>query len=238
MADDKTALVTGGSRGIGRAIAKLLVKNDYSVIAVYKKSEVLSQALKIKYKKLLTFKADIGSEDDLKNVVDFTKKHFNHLDVLVNNAAIDIPGFMKDYKSNDWDTMMRVNLKSVFLLSQHCLPLLQKANDGVIINISSRLGIPDRAHPKFFMYGITKAGVNILTTCLAKELENTGIRVNAIMPTATKTDLLDKVMRKELQDQYAKEGKLGKPEEVAELVMELVNDTSASGKLLLDPRIA
>ncbi|OGK09304.1 hypothetical protein A2767_03660 [Candidatus Roizmanbacteria bacterium RIFCSPHIGHO2_01_FULL_35_10] len=133
--------------------------------------------------------------------------------------------------------MINTNLKSIFLFSKYSIPYLKHSKNPVIINISSRIGFPEYTEPKFVIYGMVKAGVTNFTVGLSKELVLTGIRVNAVIPTPTKTDLFNEVFTPEEEKGLIKKGKLGKPEDVANLVIELINDKSANGKILIDKRV-
>lgn len=234
----KTAIVTGATRGIGRAIAIKLAGLGCEVVGVYKSKGNLASELEKRYKNIYTIKADVGKEKEVKKVIERTIKKFNSLDILVNNAGIDIFGEIKDYRTEDWDEMINVNLKSVFLFSRESIPYLSQSENPVIINISSRIGYPEFTEPKFVVYGAVKAGVANFTVGLSKELANTGIRVNAVIPTPTKTDLFDEVFTPEEEEILKRKGKLGKPEEVADLVLQLIKDKTANGKILADKRVS
>lgn len=234
----KTAIVTGATRGIGKAIAIKLSDLGCEVVGVYKSNDKLASELEKQYKHIYTIKADVGDEKEVKKVIQITINKFNALNILVNNAGIDIFGEIENYRTKDWDNMINVNLKSVFLFSRESIPCLVKSKDAVIINISSRIGYPEFTEPKFVVYGAVKAGVTNFTVGLSKELTNTGIRVNAVIPIPTKTDLFDEVFTPKEEEILKKKGKLGKPEEVADLVLELIKDKTANGKILVDKRVS
>lgn len=234
----KTAIVTGATRGIGRAIAIRLSELGCKVVGVYKSNDKLASELGKQYKNIYPIKADIGQEKEIEKVIKTTINKFNTLDFLVNNVGIDIFGEIKNYRTEDWDEMINVNLRSVFLFSRDSIPYLNRSNNPVIINISSRIGYLEFTEPKFVVYGAVKAGVTNFTVGLSKELINTGIRVNAIIPTPTKTDLFNEVFTPEEEEILKKKGKLGKPEEVADLVLKLIMDKTANGKILVDKRVS
>lgn len=234
----KTAIVTGATRGIGRAIAVKLSRLECRVVGVYKSKDDLASALKKQHKNIYTIKADVGKEREVKKVIETTIKKFNSLDILVNNAGIDTFGEIKNYQTEDWDEMMNVNLKSVFLFSRESIPHLNQSEDPVIINVSSRIGYPEFTESKFVVYGAVKAGVTNFTVGLSRELADTGIRVNAVIPAPTKTDLFDEVFTPKEEEALKRKGKLGKPEEVADLVLRLIKDKTATGKILADKRVS
>lgn len=235
----KTAIVTGASRGIGKSTAELLVSKGYKVIGVYLKNEELAKALQEKYKDdLIMVRADVGDEKDVDKVFEELKNKFDHLDVLVNNAGINLWGKIEKFSTENWDRMMAVNLKSIFLFTKKAIPLMKKSDDPSIINITSRLGERERIEVEFLPYSVAKAAVTALSIGLSRELKDKNIRVNTVVPAPTKTDLFDEVFTNEDEADLIKRGKLGKPEEVAELVWQLVSDKTANEKLLFDPRIA
>lgn len=232
----KSCIVTGASRGIGRAIAIKLSQLGYRVVGVYKSSDKLAKQLERQHN-ILTVKADVGNENDVKRVIKETVNNYGTLDVVVNNAGIDIFGDIEKYETKDWNSMVDTNLKSVFLFSKYSIPYLRKSKNPVIINISSRIGFPEYTEAQFVVYGAVKAAVTNFTVGLSKELVKTGIRVNAVIPTPTKTDLFDEVFTSEEEKALIKKGKLGKPEDVANLVNQLIQDKTVNGKILMDTRV-
>lgn len=233
----KVAIVTGATRGIGRAVSLKLLENDWNVAGIYFSKDSIASAFARKYNNLLMIKADLANEDEVKRAVNQTIAKFGTIDCVVNIAGFDISGGVENYNSNNWDRMFDVNVKSVFLFSKYAIPYLKKSSNPVIINIASRLGTVEYAEAKFSVYSACKAAVIVFSKALSRELSDTTIRVNVIIPTPTKTDLLDKVYSKEEQRELKKKGKLGKPEEVAELIWELILDKSANGKILYDKRV-
>jgi len=233
----KVAIVTGASRGIGKAIAIKLMESNYNVIGVFNKNDELAFELEKQFPRLTMIKGDVGKEKDVQRIIEKVIEKNGKLDLVINNAGINLFGEIEKFETEDWDKMIDTNLKSVFLFSKYSIPYLKIAGDGMIINISSRIGFPEFAEAEFVVYGITKAALNYFTVALSKELENTKVRVNAIIPTPTKTDLFDKVFTKEEEDILRNTGKLGKPDEVADLVMELIEDKTAKGKILIDKRV-
>ena len=233
----KAAIVTGATRGIGKAISVKLLKLGYHVVGTYLSNKRLALDLEKEHSNLLMIQSDAGNEKGVKKVINAMLKRYGTIDVIVNNAGINLFGKIEKYNSSDWDKIIDSSLKSIFLFSKYSIPHLKKSENPVIINISSRLGFQEYTEPEFVAYGAVKAGVNNFTVGLAKELEKDKIRVNAIIPTPTKTDLFDKLFNKEDEEELKKKGKLGKPEEVADLVARIIQDKKINGEILIDKRV-
>lgn len=233
----KIALVTGATRGIGKAITIKLSELGYNVFGLYKNNVEIANELSKKYKKIFYHRIDVSKEDKVKKVLDLIVNKFGQIDVLVNNAGIDLFGEIEKYSSKNFNEMVDVNLKSIFYLSKYSIPHLKKSNNPVIINISSRMGFPEFTEEKFVVYGMVKAGVTSFAVGLSKELKKDKIRVNVVIPTPTKTDLFDEVFTPEEEKMLKNKGKLGRPEDVADLVIDLIEDRSANGKILVDKRV-
>jgi 3-oxoacyl-[acyl-carrier protein] reductase len=230
----KYALVTGATRGIGKATTELLIANGYFVYGLYQTSKEAAQKFETSHKDHCTFfQADVSSHQAVEKVL----QHIPSLDVLVNNAGINLWGAIEKFSVEDWDRMMAVNVRSIFILSKLAVPLLRKGKNPCIINITSRLGEKDFIEPEFVPYSVTKAAVTAFTIGLSKELVADTIRVNAVVPPPTKTDLFDQVFTKEDEDELLREHKLAKPEEVAELIFHAIEDTSLNGEIIFDSRV-
>lgn len=231
-----TAIVTGASRGIGRATALKLKQLGYNVVGTYLSST--EKAKELTGLGIDMRQADAGVEQDVIDAIDYTVKKYGSLDLVVNNAGIDIFGKIETYKLQDWEQMLASDLTSVFLMSKYAIPHLKKSDNANIVNISSRLGIAEHAEPEFVVYSAIKAAVNNLTIALSRELKDDGIRVNAVIPAPTETDLFRKVFTPDEQDAVRAKGKLGQPEDVAGLVVTIINDQQATGRILSDKRVA
>lgn len=229
------AIVSGASRGIGKAIALLLNKNGYQVVGLYIKSD--EQARALAKHDIDMIKADVGQEAEVQGAIDKVKEKYGRLDIVVNNAGIDVFGPIETYSTSNWKTMLATNISSVFLMSRFSIALLKHSYNPVIINISSRLGIDDFTEPDFVVYGAVKAAVNNFTVGLSKELFNTKIRVNAVIPAPTKTDLFDEVFTPEEEKNLIDKGNLGTPEEVAHIVLGIIEDNTVNGRLVFDKRL-
>lgn len=230
------AIVSGASRGIGRATALMLNQQGYTVIGLYQNSD--QHAASVAEHGVAMRKVNVGIEADVTQLVQHVTEEYGRIDVVINNAGIDIFGPIETYSVQDWNTMLATNITGAFLLSRFTIEHLKQSPNPVIINVSSRLGIPDFAEPEFVVYGTAKAALNFFTIALAKELADTRIRVNAVIPTPTKTDLFKEVFTPAEEQALEAAGKLGTPEEVAELVWKLIANKSQSGELVFDPRVS
>ena len=177
---EKVAIVTGGSRGIGKAIVEALAKKNIKVIANYNKSEDKAKKLQEDLKKenisIDIFKADVSERTQVKAMVDDTIKKYGKIDILINNAGIDQEKMFQDITDEDWNNVMKVNLYSVFCTTQEVIQYMLNQKNGCIINVSSIYGIHGGSCA--VAYSATKAGVDGMTKSLAKELGPSNIRVN------------------------------------------------------------
>ena len=192
----KTALVTGGSRGIGAEISRALAKDGFQVVVNYfhspEAAENIVKQIENEGGRAMAAAADIGSYEQIQKLFDITEKEFGPVDVLVNNAGIEIRVPSVDYKEETWDLMMNTNLKGAFFCSQRALRTMIKNKWGRIINISSIH--EDRPTANRSIYSISKGGLRVMTRELAKEYAVYGVTVNSIAPGAIRTDLNRKVL--------------------------------------------
>lgn len=232
----KIAIVTGCTKGIGKAITEKLITLGYFVYGIFSSDVESAEMLKTKYNNLFEYyRVDVGNKKEILEFFENLQSKVNSLDVLVNNAGIDLFGKIEDYSIENWEKMINVNLTSVFIFSKQAIQLLRKGTDPVIVNISSRIGELSVIEPEFIPYGVTKAGVTAFTVGLSKELS--GIRVNAVIPAPTKTALFDEVFTKEEEEDLVKKGMLASPEETADLAISLIRDSKYNGKILYDTRL-
>lgn len=183
--ENKKILITGGSRGIGLGLARHFFRQGARV-AICSRKEANLQKAKEEIGDLLTIAANLGKAAEVENVFNLIRSEFQTLDILINNLGMNIfTPFTAEADIPLWDKIMDSNLKAAFLCSRQAFPLM-KEKGGVIINISSIAG--HRASPGMGIYGIAKAGVNMLTKVLAKELASSGIRVNAVAPGVVETE--------------------------------------------------
>ncbi|HOE11095.1 MAG TPA: 3-oxoacyl-[acyl-carrier-protein] reductase [bacterium] len=222
----RIALVTGGSRGIGKEIAKALLRDGCRVAVV----DVDEENLRICESELGAegalkgFKGDVTSKEEVAATVKACVDTFGGLDILVNNAGVTRDALLIRQKESDWDLVLNINLKGAFLFTQEAARIMIRERWGRIVNISSVVGII--GNPGQANYSASKAGLIGLTKTTAKELAGRGVTVNAVAPgfieTAMTANLPDKA-REDLMSRIPL-GRYGKPQEVADLVAFLVSE--------------
>ena len=233
---EKVAVVTGGSRGIGKAIVEALARKNVKVIANYNQSEEKAKKLKEELEKenieIDIFKADVSKREEVKKMIDYTIKKYGKIDILINNAGIDQEKMFQDITDEDWNNVMKVNLYSVFCTTQEVISYMITQKNGCIINISSIYGINGGSCA--VAYSATKAGIDGMTKALAKELGPSNIRVNSIAPGYIDTDM-NKKYSKEEREQIKEETpleKIGKPEDIAKCIEWLIEDNFTTGQVI------
>ncbi|MCD8083025.1 MAG: SDR family oxidoreductase [Clostridiales bacterium] len=221
----KVVLVTGASRGIGKAIAVRFAKEGYHVVinCVRREQELLSVQSEIGSYRVscMTFLGDVGNMADCEKLFGQIRERYGTLDVLVNNAGIDYIGLLQEMESADWERLIHTNLTSVFNCCRLAIPMMLTQGAGRIINISSVWGSVGASCE--VAYSATKGGVNAFTRALAKELAPGNIQVNAVACGAIDTEMnrwMDDEERIRLTDEIPA-GRMGTAEEVAELVCHL-----------------
>ncbi len=221
----KTALVTGASRGIGRAIAVKLADMGYAVmINCAKNTDKLRETgdmIRAKSGICGEFAGDISDPDVVRNMFSEIEKKWGHLDLLVNNAGISIVGLFTDMKDEDWRRICGVNLDGAVWCSREAARMMVRNHKGKIVNISSMWGQAGASCE--VLYSATKGGLDALTKALAKELAPSGITVNAISCGVIETGM-NRCFSEEEREALKEEipaGRFGEPEEVAELVAAL-----------------
>lgn len=233
---NKNVIVTGGSRGIGEAIVRLLVESGCNVVLNYNKSEVkakkIQEELKNKGYDIEIFKADVSKREDCKKLIEYSLEKFGKIDVLVNNAGISEYKLFTDITDDEWNNMLKTNLNSVFYMSQEIAKHMINRKSGNIINISSIWGMVGASCEVH--YSVSKAGVNGLTKALAKELGPSNIRVNAVAPGATNTDMNKNITEEELKDleEETPLRKIGESIDIARCVKWLVEDEFTTGQII------
>ncbi|MFA6808093.1 MAG: 3-oxoacyl-[acyl-carrier-protein] reductase [Eubacteriales bacterium] len=230
MLRGQTVVVTGASRGIGKAIALKLADNGANIVINYRSREEealgLVEEIKNKGVKALAIKADVSIFAEAENIIRMAKEEFGTVDILVNNAGITKDSLIMRMNEEDFDRVIEVNLKGVFNCTKHTVPIMVKQKYGRIINITSVVGIIGNAGQS--NYAAAKAGIIGLTKSLAKEVGSRGITVNAVAPGFIETEMTEVLSEK--TKEKAKENialkKLGKPENVADAVFFLASSMS------------
>ncbi|SDY73585.1 3-oxoacyl-[acyl-carrier protein] reductase [Evansella caseinilytica] len=227
----QNALVTGGSRGIGRAICLSLARHGVNVAVNYsgsqEKAEAVAEECRSFGVKAMTVQANVADAEAVQGMVKAVIEAFGSLEIVVNNAGITRDTLIMRMKEEDFDAVIDTNLKGVFNVSKAVTRPMMKQRYGRIINISSVVGILGNAGQA--NYVASKAGVIGLTKSLARELANRNIHVNAIAPGFIETDMTD-ALPPELKEEMLKQiplGKLGSPEQVASVVTFLASEASS-----------
>ncbi|MBU3075567.1 3-oxoacyl-[acyl-carrier-protein] reductase [Clostridium estertheticum] len=231
MLKGKTAVVTGASRGIGRAIALKLAKHGANVVVNYRNSvdavqEVVKEIEDLGVK-VLAIQADISSYDDVENMIKKSVEEFGSIDILVNNAGITKDGLLMRMKEADFDSVIDINLKGAFNCTRHVAAIMLKQRSGRIINISSVSGITGNAGQ--VNYSAAKAGIIGMTKSVAREFGGRGVTCNAVAPGYIQTDMTEDLSAK-VKDTIMGTiplKRLGRPEDVANVVAFLATDEAA-----------
>lgn len=219
----KTVLITGGSRGIGRAMVELFSKNGYCVAFTYKNLENKAKSL-AEATGAICIKADSAIEDEVVSAVKLAEEKLGHIDCLINNAGISSFSMFTDITLEDWNRCIGVNLTGAFLYSKAVIPSMVSRKWGRIINVTSMWGIVGSSCEVH--YSTAKAGLIGMTKALAKELGPSGITVNAIAPGVIETEM-NKCLSEEDKAALCDETpvmRIGKPEEIAEAALFLAGD--------------
>ena len=230
MLKGKCAIITGASRGLGKAIALKLASLGANIVLNYRSSE--KEALEVENEikemgvEVISVKGDISKLKEVENLITVAKEKFGNIDIMVNNAGITKDTLILRMKEEDFDSVIDVNLKGVFNCLKSITPIMIKQKSGKIINISSVVGLTGNAGQ--VNYAASKAGVIGMTKSLAREVGSRGITVNAVAPGFIETD-----MTHELNDKVKEEAKkniplkrFGTPEDVANVVAFLASEGS------------
>ena len=232
----KVIVVTGGSRGIGAEIVKLLAKSGHNVILNYNKSEEcaknVEKELAEQGKAVDIFKADVSKSEEATKLIQFALNKYGRIDVLINNAGISQSKLFTDITDEEWQNMIANNLSSAFYCSREAAKNMIHNKQGLIINISSIWGLTGASMEVH--YSTAKAGMIGLTKALAKELGPSNIRVNAIAPGIIDTDMVKGYSRdeiKEIENEIPLE-KIGTASNIAKCVKWLIEDDYTTGEVI------
>ena len=238
MLKGKVAVVTGGTRGIGFSIVKKFLDNNCKVALFGSRKETVDKAIEElksinKDYEVIGFYPNLTDTLEVEETLKKIKEELNKIDILVNNAGVASSTKLEDYEMDEYDKIVDLNIKSVFICSKAVLPYL-KESKGTIINTSSMVSI--YGQPSGVMYPASKFAVNGITKSLSRELAPYGIRVNAVLPGITETDMV-KNLPKEMIEPLIKTiplGRIGTPDDVANAFLFLASDLSSfiTGELL------
>ena len=240
---DKVSLITGGGSGIGRATALLFAREGALIAIADKRGASAQQAAAEcaeKGAQAIGIEADVSKAADVRRMIDATLAKFGRLDVLVNNAGYGIAGSVVETDEADWDALMAVNVRGVFLCSKYAIPVMKRNGGGTIVNTASvvaAVGIANRA-----AYCASKGAVAALTRAIAIDHVGDRIRCNAIAPGTIDTAYFDEILKKSADPDGTRKalaarqllGRLGTPEEIAAGILFLASDESrfATGTIL------
>ena len=228
----KTVLITGGSRGIGKAVAIKFAEKGNQIIINYVSEKTDTEKLKNELleagaKDVLLIKADVSNSEDVKNMVKESIEKFEKIDILVNNAGITKDNLLMRMSEEKFDKVIQINLKGTYLVTKEVTKYMMKKRSGSIVNLASVVGVAGNAGQ--CNYAASKAGIIGFTKSIAKELASRNIRANAVAPGFIETDMTN-VLKEEIKENINSQiplRRMGSAKEVAELVYFLGEDASS-----------
>ncbi len=228
----KTVLITGGSRGIGKAVAIKFAEKRNQIIINYVSEKTDTEKLKNELleagaKDVLIIKADVSNSEDVKNMVKESIEKFEKIDILVNNAGITKDNLLMRMSEEEFDKVIQINLKGTYLVTKEVTKYMMKKRSGSIVNLASVVGVAGNAGQ--CNYAASKAGIIGFTKSIAKELASRNIRANAVAPGFIETDMTN-VLKEEIKENINSQiplRRMGSAKEVAELVYFLGEDASS-----------
>ena len=237
MLKNKVAIITGGTRGIGLEIARLFKENHAEVIIFGSKEESVNKAIDELSKENIFVKGyypNLSKYDEIEKTIEEIHNEYGHIDILVNNAGISANKRIEDTTSQDFENIMNLNVNAIFNMTKAVVPYMKKNNGGVILNTSSMVSI--YGQPSGVGYPSSKFAVNGLTKSLSRELAPSNIRVNAVAPGITRTDMVAS-LPKEMIEPLIKTiplGRIGEPRDVANAFLFLASDIASyiTGEIL------
>lgn len=238
MLHGKVAVISGGTRGIGFGIVKAYLENGAKVALFGSKKESVDRAIQQLNEMNASFEVcgfapNLSSEEEIAQVLDDVKERYGHIDIIVNNAGRSSSTKLDQFSEQEYQSIVDLNIKSVFLMSKCALPYL-KESKGVILNTSSMVSI--YGQPSGVMYPTSKFAVNGMTKSLARELAPFGIRVNAVAPGIIETDMVKDLPKEVIEPliQTIPLGRIGKAEDIANAFLFLASDMASyiTGEIL------
>lgn len=237
MLENKVAIVTGGTRGIGLEIVRTFKENKAEVVLFGSREETVNKAVEELKNEGMTVKGyypDLGNYEEVEKTIKEIKEKYGHIDILVNNAGISAKNPIEQTTSEDFDSIMKLNVNAIFNACKAVVPIMKEQGGGVILNTSSMVSI--YGQPSGVGYPTSKFAVNGLTKSLARELAPSKIRVNAVAPGITKTDMVA-ALPEEMIAPLIKTiplGRIGEPRDVANAFLFLASDMASyvTGEIL------
>ena len=230
MLKNKVAIITGGTRGIGLETAKLFKENKAEVIIFGSKKESVDKAIEQLKKENINIKGyypNLSNYEEINKIVEEIYNEYGHIDILINNAGISANKKIEDTTSEDFSSIMELNVNAIFNMTKAIVPYMKKNNNGVILNTSSMVSI--YGQPSGVGYPASKFAVNGITKSLARELAPSNIRVNAVAPGITKTEMVAS-LPKEMIEPLIKTiplGRIGEPRDIANAFLFLASDMAS-----------
>lgn len=232
MLENKVAIITGGTRGIGYAIAKVYAQNKATVVILGSREESVSKALEqmhtdVPNAQVTGYYPTLTSETEIEETFKKVHDQYGHIDILVNNAGVSARDKLYDYKVEDFEKTIDLNINAVFVCSKVAAKYMKEQGGGVILNTSSM--VSRYGQPSGVAYPASKFAVNGLTKSLARELGKDNIRVNAVAPGVTNTDMVA-ALPKEMIEPLLRTiplGRIGEPEDVANAFLFLASDLAS-----------
>lgn len=239
MLENKVAIITGGTRGIGYETVRKFLQNKATVVLFGSIKESVDKALNTLKEENPNYKVDglfpnLMREEEIKAAFQIVKEKYGHIDILINNAGVSSATPLINYTEEEYEKIVNLNIKAVFLCSKAVVPYMEEQKEGVILNTSSMVSI--YAQPSGCMYPTSKFAVNGLTKSLARELAPKNIRVNAVAPGITNTDMVAS-LPKEVIEPLIKTiplGRIGSPVDIANAFLFLASDMASyiTGEIL------
>ena len=223
---NKTVLITGGSRGIGKSMVYAFSKAGYNVLLNFNRSESIANEIAAELENVKVYGANVADQQSIINMVEYTNQVFGGIDILINNAGISCTGLLQDISLDEWNNVINVNLTGTYNLCKAVLPQMIAKQSGKIINISSVWGIAGASCE--VAYSASKAGVIGLTKALAKEVGPSNIQVNCIAPGIIMTDMISDYSMEELDDitKQIPLGRIGSTDDIANVALFLASDAA------------
>lgn len=231
LLENRVALITGSSRGIGRAIALKFAQEGANIVINYNHDQdgakQVAEEIKLVGREVLIYKGSVTDGAAVIEMIQITKNQFGKIDILVNNAGVNRDGFLMTMRESDWDDVINTNLKGMFYCCKEIVKVMIGQRSGNIINMTSLTGVIGQ--PGQTNYAATKGGIISFTKSLAKEMAGKNIRVNAIAPGFIETDMIKKTSEEILEKnkQFIPMKRFGTPAEVANAALFLASNLSS-----------